>query len=308
MKALIREEKGLMRLADNISRPEPAADEVLVRVRAASLNPYDRESADGRYDGYFEEYGVTEPVRTGLEFSGEVVSGGNRFQPGKQVYGYVHLITGWKTHAEYIPVPEAYLAAIPGDLDFRQAAAMPLGLLTALGVYEDLAPAGGPGKTLIIGASGGIGVYAIQIARHLGWEVTALASGEKEDLLRELGASHVLDRSATSLAGLPGDYDLILDLSTRYRLDDCQPLLSGRGKFIPSLPDDSNGGTSESMQVGYLMVMNGDGNRLEACRAAIENQQLIPVIDNQFDFADHEAAFRRLSSPGKTGRIILSWT
>ena len=307
MKALIREEKGRLALSQDISLPVPADGEVLVRVRAASLNPYDRESADGTYDGYFAEYGVTEPVRTGLEFAGELVRGGTRFQPGDRVYGYVHLITGWKAHAEYIAIPEDYLASIPAGLDFHQAAAMPLGILTALAVFQDLAPAETPGHTLIIGAAGGIGVYAVQIAHQLGWQVTALASDRQSGLLRDLGAQHLHDRDRVGLTDLPGGYDLILDLSTRYGLDDCLPLLSPDGKFVPSLPDEANGGNSGSDRVGYLMVMNGDGRRLEGQRPAIESGRLQPVVNRIFPFTEHEAAFRHLTGAGKTGRIILRW-
>ncbi|WP_218044619.1 NAD(P)-dependent alcohol dehydrogenase [Aestuariispira insulae] len=296
-----------MALVDNLESPEPGEGDVLVRVHTASVNPYDRESADGVYDGYYDEFGVQEPVRTGLEFSGEVVSQGAVFGAGDRVYGYVHLITGWKTHAEFITVPESYLAPIPEGLKETEAAALPLGILTSLNVFEDMRPVTGAGRVLIIGAAGGIGVYAVQVAKALGYEITALCSPVQRDFVAELGADHLPDFDPETLDGLPGNYDIILDLSTRFRLDQCESLLSNVGKFVPALPDDANGGNSESVKVGYLMVMEGDGKRLEKAADWIASGDIKPVIDQVYSFSDHLSAFDRLNVRGKKGRIIMTW-
>ena len=307
MKGLVRKEKGQLHLAGDLEKPIPGEGEVLVRVRAATLNPYDKESRDGVYDGYYQEYGVTAPVRTGLELAGEVASEGSRFKPGERVYGYLHLITGWKAHAEYVPVPEDYLAPIPDGLDIREAAAMPLGLLTGLAVFEDITPNKGVSRALVLGATGGVGVYALQIAKRAGFHVTAVTGKTQLDAARDLGADEVFDYATSPLGDLPGGYDVILDLSTRYGIDDVAALLADGGRFVPALPDEDTSVFEQDQRLGYLMVMQGDGGRLEKLAPEIAAGKLRPVVDEVYAFDQLEAAFARLERKGGRGRVVLTW-
>lgn len=306
MKALIVKEKGRLDLVDDLEKPTAGPGEILIRVKAASLNPYDLESTAGHYDAYFEEYGVTEPVRTGLEYAGVVESDGERLKKGDRVYGYTHLITGWKAHAEFICLPESYVARMPHGLSFDQAAGMPLGMQTSLVALQDLGALTKDGRILIFGASGGIGVYAVQLAKLMGHQVTAVAATDRHQDLKELGADALLDYRNLDWEGLAGRFDLVLDFSTFYSLKDCRPLLAEGGKFVPALPDDNNGGTSESPEVGYLMVEHGDGARIEAMEDAITKGRIRPVIDRAFAFEDHEAALTHLQQKGKLGRVVLT--
>ncbi|WP_020591615.1 NADP-dependent oxidoreductase [Kiloniella laminariae] len=311
MKGLVVKEKSVILLKDNLEKPVPAKGEVLIKVHSASLNSYDLESAAGSYDSYFQEYGFDHPVQTGLEFSGVVESRGEKFDIGTRVYGYVHLITGCKTHAEYIVLPESYIAEIPPSLSFEEAASFPLGVLTSLSILEDLAPQKSNVKSnmniLIVGAAGGVGVYATQLAKLKGHQVTALAGKDHTDFLKQLGADKVYDYRDTNLADLPGNYDLLVDFSTKLKLDDCRHLLSAKGKFIPALPDDVNGGTSEDPQVGYLMVMHGDTARLKAIEPLIEGKSLLPIVEEVYGFDRYQAGLAHLKKSGKRGRIILNW-
>lgn len=307
MKGLIVKEKGLIEMTNDLEMPQPQAGEVLVKIEAASVNPYDVESAAGTYDAYFEEYQVDVPVRTGLEFSGTVVGKSERFAEGAPVYGYVHLISGWKTHAEYIVVPEAYLAHKPSHLSFAQAASMPLGLMTSLAVFEDLASKASNQSVLIVGASGGVGVYAVQVAKHLGFQVTATAKSSQTEFLQKLGADVIVDFSQQGLPQFEERYDVVLDLSTKLTFSECEHLLTETGKFIPALPDENNGGTLESERVGYLMVMNGDGERLENLTPELDAQKIVPVVERTFSFDQHSDAFAHLAQRGKQGRIVMTW-
>ncbi|WP_085906653.1 NADP-dependent oxidoreductase [Kiloniella majae] len=306
MKGLIVKEKTIVHNSD-LEKPEPGKDEVLIKVHSASLNPYDLESAAGIYDSYFKEYGFDQAVQTGLEFSGTVQTQGSKFNIGDHVYGYAHLITGCKTHAEYIALPEEYISTIPTGLSFEEAAALPIGILTSLSIYEDLAPKSSNLNILIIGASGGVGVYATQLAKQKNHHITALVGKGHRDFLMELGADKAYEYTEKSLSDLEGDYDLILDFSTRFTLDDCRSLLSASGKFIPALPDDQNGGTSEDQHVAYLMVMHGDTDRLQSVRPLLENKTLIPVVEEVYSFDRYNEALTHLQKSGKRGRIILNW-
>ncbi|WP_299377253.1 NADP-dependent oxidoreductase [uncultured Kiloniella sp.] len=306
MKGLIVKEKTITYNSD-LKKPEPGKGEVLIKVHSASANPYDMESAAGIYDNYFKEYGFDQAVQTGLEFSGIIKTQGNKFNIGERVYGYAHLITGCKTHAEYITLPEEYISAIPTGLSFEEAAALPIGILTSLSIYEDLAPKPSDLNVLIIGASGGVGVYATQLAKQRNHQITALVGKGHVEFLKELGAHKAYEYVEKSLNDLEGNYDLILDFSTRFTLDDCRSLLSASGKFIPALPDDQNGGTSEDQHVAYLMVMHGDTNRLESVETLLTSKSLVPVIEEVYNFNNYNEAFRHLQKSGKRGRIILNW-
>ncbi|KLN59908.1 hypothetical protein WH96_14320 [Kiloniella spongiae] len=306
MKGLIVKEKTIIFNSD-LEKPKPGKGEVLIKVHSASLNPYDLESAAGIYDDYFKEYGFHHPVQTGLEFAGTVETEGEKFSIGEPVYGYAHLITGCKTHAEYITLPEAYISTIPSGLSFEEAAALPIGVLTSLSIYEDLAPQASDLKVLIIGASGGVGVYATQLAKQRGHHITALVGKGHRDFLKELGANITHEYTEKPLSDLDGNYDLILDFSTRFTLSDCRSLLSTSGKFMPALPDDHNGGTSEDKQVAYLMVMHGDTKRLKSIEPLLTSKALRPVIEEVYSFDKYNQALTHLQKRGKRGRIILSW-
>ncbi|MEH6632484.1 MAG: NAD(P)-dependent alcohol dehydrogenase [Halopseudomonas aestusnigri] len=306
MKGLVVKEKNVLQMDYTLDKPSPAAGEVLIKVCSASVNPYDVESAAGVYDTYFKEYGFDKPVQTGLEFSGIVETKGNKFNPGDRVFGYVHLITGWKTHAEYIAIPESFIAPIPSNLTFEQAAAIPLGIMTSLAAYEDLGQNKSNLKVLIIGAAGGVGVYATQIGKLFNHRITAVVRQENSDFIKSLGADEVHASENFTIADLPTKYDLILDFSTRLTLNDCQKVLTKDGIFVPALPNDNNGGNSEHKQIGHLMVMQGDGLKLSKVSHWIKSKDIVPVIEATYDFNDYKKAISHLDNKGKTGRIVMT--
>ena len=178
---------------------------------------------------------------------------------------------------------------------------MPLGILTSLAVFEDMArDLGQNRRALILGARGGVGVYAVQLARTLGYQVDVVDAQEYAEFLFSLGADHVLDQGK-------GTYDFVFDLTTQYSWEDCKKLLTPTGKFVPALPDDSNGGTRNDSQVGYLMLTHGDGPRLEDWGAKVTQKDIVPIIDSVFTFDNYQEGLNRLSERGKKGRIVLVW-
>ncbi len=307
MKGLVVESNKQFVMKTDLVRPLPEQEEVLIRIKSASVNPYDAESAEGRFDQYFAEYGVDKEVQSGLEFSGIVESDGKRFKRGDQVFGYVNMITGWKSHAEYIAINEDYMALMPTNIDFSQAAAIPLGSLTTLVALQDLGQLKAGMRLLINGAAGGLGLQGIQIAKLLGAHVTAIAGSAQNDFLQSYGADTVYDYNQTNIKQLTENFDVILDLTNKQTLEDMKLLLTPNGVFIPAEPNPENGGESEDTQVGYLMVMHGDFEKLTRIANWVSEGKLTAVVDKEFKFTDYLEAFSRLKQKGRRGRIVLSW-
>jgi len=307
MKGLVVDSNKRFVLKENLTRPVVEQDEVLVKVRSASVNPFDAESAEGRFDAYFTEYGVDKQVQSRLEFSGIVESDGQIFKRGDKVFGYVNMITGWKSHAEYIAINENQMALMPSNLTFSQAAAIPLGSLTTLVALQDLAHLKGGMKLLINGAAGGLGIQGIQIAKLLGAHVTAIAGSYQTEFLQSYGADKVYDYNQVSINDISDAFDVILDLTNAQNLKDMKKHLTPNGIFIPAEPNQKNGGESEDRQVGYLMVMQGDIEKLTLIANWVSDGKLKPVIDKEFQFSDYLQALSRLQEKGRRGRIILNW-
>ncbi|MBL4571663.1 MAG: NAD(P)-dependent alcohol dehydrogenase [Gammaproteobacteria bacterium] len=307
MKGLIVDSNKCFALKENLTRPVAELDEVLVKVKSASVNPFDEESAAGRFDAYFAEYKVDKEVQSGLEFSGIVESDGQKFKRGDKVFGYVNMITGWKSHAEYLAINENQMALMPNNLTFPQAAAIPLGSLTTLVALQDVGRLKAGMKLLIIGAAGGLGIQGIQIGKLLGGHVTAIAGNSQTEFLRPYGADIVHDYNQVSIKDISDTFDLILDLSNAQNLEDMKKRLTPKGMFIPAEPTQENGGESEDPQVGYLMVMEGNFEKLSRIANWVSEGKLRAVIDKEFHFSDYLQAFSRLKEKGRRGRIILNW-
>jgi len=307
MKGLVVDSNKNFVLKENLIRPVAKQGEVLVKVKSASVNPFDVESAEGRFDAYFAEYGVTKEVQSGLEFSGIVESDGHKFKRGDKVFGYVNMITGWKSHAEYIAINENQMALMPINLTFSQAAAIPLGTLTTLVALQDLGHLTAGMKLLINGAAGGLGIQGIQIAKVLGAHVTAIAGSSQTEFLHSYGADKVYDYNQISINDINDTFDIILDLTNMLNLKDMKKHLAPNGIFIPAEPNQKNGGESEDKQVGYLMVMQGDFEKLTVIANWVSEEKVKAVIDREFSFTDYQQAMARVKEKGRRGRIIMSW-
>jgi NADPH:quinone reductase-like Zn-dependent oxidoreductase len=307
MKGLVVDSNKQFVLKENLIRPVAQQNEVLVKVKSASVNPFDAQSAEGRFDTYFAEYGINKEVQSGLEFSGIVESDGQLFERGDKVFGYVNMITGWKSHAEYIAIEESQIALMPSNISFQQAAAMPLGSLTMLVALQDLGHLNAGMTLLINGAAGGLGIQAIQIAKVLGVHVTAIAGSSQTEFLQSYGADEVYDYNQINIHDFNNKFDVILDLANLLTFEDMKKHLTPNGIFIPAEPNHDNGGESEDTQVGYLMVMQGDFEKLTRIANWVSEGKLKPVIDKEFHFSDYLKAFSRLQDKGRRGRIILNW-
>lgn len=303
--------EGQLRLVNDLVRPVPGHGEVEVEVVCASVNPTDLELAAGVYDELLASQGKLASTRTGLELSGVVVGQGQRFAHGDEVFGYVDLMNGEKSHQERVVINEALIAKKPEGWSFAEAAAVPLGAQTSLVALRDVAQARAGEKVLVNGASGGLGVYAVQIAaRMLDLHVTAVASGKQAELMRRLGAHEVLDYNTTDVLGSRETYDIIFDLTTKMQFEGIEHLLSSTGRFMPSEPlkagvDFSPGARSGERSVS-LWVEKGDGQILAQVADWVSSGQLEILVDSVHPLTAFERAFARIRESGKQGRVILN--
>lgn len=234
MKAIVYDAYGtadVLRLAD-VDKLEPHDDQVLIRIRAAATNPLDWHYMRGtpyimRLDG-----GMRRPhdPRLGVDMAGEVVAVGSRvtqYKPGDAVYG-----TADGTFAEYALAYERWIAPKPASLTFEQAAGVPVAALTALQALRDKGKIQAGQKVLINGASGGVGTFAVQIAKAYGAEVTGVCSTRNVEMVRALGADHVIDYTREDFAKGGERYDLILDNVGIHPLSAFRAVLKEKGTLV----------------------------------------------------------------------------
>jgi NADPH:quinone reductase-like Zn-dependent oxidoreductase len=210
MKAVVAHEYGAPQVLkiEELPRPEPKDDEALVRVIASGVNPADPLTLSGKYA---QEFGTHLPLIPGYEIAGIIEKTGanfNTLKPGDAVYGYPTFGGGW---ADYVTVKEWEVAPKPTSLGFAEAAAVPMGALTAWQALVDAAQLHAGQTILIHGGSGGVGSFAIQIAKARGARVVATASTANQDLLRQLGADVAIDYTKQKFEEIAKDVDCVLD-------------------------------------------------------------------------------------------------
>ncbi len=321
MKAIIQHEYGapqnVLRLAD-VAMPVVGADDVLVSVRASSANPWDWHFIRGepvllRAAGLGGVRKPKFPVPGG-DFAGtveQVGSGVTVLKPGDEVYGFGH-----GAFAEYVALPQGRLAAKPGNLTFEQAAAVPLAAVTALQGLR----AGGirPGQhVLIIGASGGVGTFAVQIARHLGARVTGVCSTRHADLVRHLGAKEVIDYSEQDCTAGAARYDLALQLGGTYSPAAVRKVLTPHGTLIQSFGDGGRwfGPVGNIIKAVALNAFVGQtlksftaevtAQALKEVGDLIESGRVSPVIDRTYPLTDAAPAVRLVEEGSPAGKVVV---
>jgi NADPH:quinone reductase-like Zn-dependent oxidoreductase len=320
MRAVVQRNYGapaeVLRLAE-VAMPAVAAGDVLVSVRASSANPWDwhfirgepvllRLALGGVHTPKFQVPGGD--LAGTVERVGSAVTA---FKPGDEVYGFGH-----GAFAEYIAVPQDSVAPKPGNLTFQQAAAVPLAAVTALQCLR----AGGiqPGQhVLIVGASGGVGTFAVQIARHLGTRVTGICSRQHMDLVRGLGAGQVIDYTTEDFTAGATHYDLVLQLGGTYSPAAVRKVLTPHGTLIQSFGDGSRwlgpmGNIIKAVALNPLASQTLKSFTATVTTAAlteitglIETGQITPVIDRTYPLTEAAAAVSRVEKGSPAGKVII---
>ena len=318
MKAIIQDAYGsadVLELRD-IDKPEIGDGEVLVRVRAAGVNPADWAIMAGLPYIARPLYGLRKPKNAvrGTDIAGEVeavASNVTRFRPGDGVFGWCN-----GAFAEYACVSEAALAPKPAKLTFEQAAAVPMAGFVALQALRDVRPGQ---KVLVNGASGGIGSFAVQIAKSLGADVTGVCSTGNVDLVRSIGADHVIDYIQEDFTKQGQRYDFILDNVGNRSLSDLRRVLSIKGTLVPNSGGFDNrwfasGGRVVSAlvlsrfvsQTLRTFVMSPKLENLVVLTNLIGAGKVTPVIDRTYPLRETAAAIRYVEEGHARGKVVVT--
>lgn len=323
MMAIVLDEYGtapedVLRLAET-ARPAIAADEILVRVRAASV---DRGT-------WHLMAGLPYPIRlAGLAFrtpkipnpgrslSGTVDSVGRKvtvLKPGDEVYG-----TGNGSFATYARAKADRIAPKPASLSFEQAAAVPVSALTALQAVRDHGQVQAGEKVLVIGASGGVGTFAVQIAKAFGAEVAGVCSTGKADTVRSIGADDVIDYTREDIADGQRRYDVILDIGGNRRLSHLRRALTPRGRLVIVGGESDGrwlGGTDRQLRALLLsplasqklgtFIASENSADLKILRDLIDSGQITPTIDRTYPLSQTAAAIRYLQDGRACGKVVI---
>src|SRR5438477_685342 len=323
MKAITYCDYGLANLKlEEVERPVPNDDQLLVRVRAASVNPYDWHFVEGtakimRLLGV----GFRKPkdTRLGVDFAGTVEAVGKNvthYKPGDEVFG-----GRGGAFAEYVcRRADGAIALKPANITFEQAASVNIAGITALQGLRDKGKVEPGQKVLINGASGGVGTFAVQIAKSFGADVTGVCSTRNVDLVRSLGADHVIDYTKEDFAKGEQRYDVILDNVPNHSLAECRRILNPKGKYVMI----GGGGPNDNRWVGPfgrvintlllspfisqkmgMMMADANHNDLALLADMMQSGKLKPVIDRTYKLSEIQQAIAYVEEGHARGKVII---
>jgi NADPH:quinone reductase-like Zn-dependent oxidoreductase len=300
-----------------IDRPEPGPGEMLIRVGAAGVTTADWRLRAAAFPGAISAvagrlmFGIFRPRKhvLGSDFAGTVAATGpgvTGFAVGDRVFGFQF----GGAHAEYMTVTaDGAVTRTPDTLTDAEAAALPFGGLAALEFLDRFAKVQPGERVLVVGASGGVGAYAVQVARALGAIVTGVASGASLPLVEGLGADHAVDYRQTDPADLTGPYDVIFDTIGRLDYAIAAPMLARGGRFVPlnfGLGDLWKGRKAKRNGHAQILKVNGDSKEgLDRLVAMIAAGQLRPVIDTVYPFDALREAYAKVETRRRRGAVVL---
>lgn len=324
MKGIVHDEYGsapedVLRLAE-VAMPTFGDDEILVRVRAASVDRGTWHVMAGLpYPIRLAGFGLRAPKgpNPGRSFAGTIESVGTEvtdLKPGDEVFG---ICDG--SFAEYARGRPSKVAPKPANLTFEQAAAVPVSALTALQAVRDQAQVQAGQKVLIIGASGGVGTFAVQIAKAFGAEVTGVCSPAKMDVVRSIGADHVIDYTREDFADGKRRYDTILDIGGNSSLSQLRRALTLAGRLVIVGGETDGrwlGGADRQLRASLLsplvsqklgaFIASENSTDLIVLRDLIESGKIAPVIDRTYPLSETAAAIRHLIDGHARGKVVIT--
>jgi NADPH:quinone reductase-like Zn-dependent oxidoreductase len=322
MKAFVRQVYGppekVLELTE-VERPTPEDGQILVRVRATSMNPVDWHEITGEpYLARIQE-GLRKPAKhpvPGTDVAGvveELGAGVTRFKVGDEVFGM-----GSGTFAEYVAVREDRVVAKPANLTFEQAAAVPVAAITALQALRTSGRISAGQKVLVNGASGGVGTFAVQIAKSFGTEVTAVCSSRNVDQAKALGADEVIDYTLADFTRSGRQYDLIFDVASNHPLADRRRVLAPKGTLVMvGGPKDNKWIGPLGLLLGMLAVSVFSSQRLVGMLAKnsaadlatlaelLESGKVVPAVEKTYPFAELPAALAQLGAGHSQGKLVV---
>ncbi|UFZ06242.1 NADP-dependent oxidoreductase [Bradyrhizobium ontarionense] len=316
----------------DVPRPVPKPDEILVQVHAAGLNPIDNMIPKGMFKPILR---FKLPATMGSDLAGVVVEVGGRvtrFKPGDEVFASIFDLSGTGALAEFAVVPETAAALKPGNLDFVQAASIPMVGLTSWQALKERARLKSGQKVFIPSGSGGIGTFAIQLAKSLGARVGTTTSTGNVDLVRSLGADEIIDYKKQEFADLLRDYDVVLGTLRGEALEKSLRILKPNSTVV-SLIGPPDGAFARARRMNSLMVflfgllsrkiirrakqqgaaysflfVHPDGGQLAEIGELLKAERIRPVIDRVFPFDQVKEALAYLDQGRAKGKVVVQMT
>jgi NADPH:quinone reductase-like Zn-dependent oxidoreductase len=323
MKAIVCTKYGspdVLRLQD-VAKSAPQDDEVLIKIHAASINSRDWRMM--RANPFFIRLvpgGFLRPKNKilGTDLAGRVEAVGRsvtQFKPGDDVFGYMPSATGRGTFAEYVCANEKAISLKPANLTFEQAAAVPLAAMTALQGLRDNGKIQPRQKVLINGASGGVGTFAVQVAKAFGAEVTAVCSTRNLDMARSLGADHVIDYKVEDFTQNGQQYDLILAVNGYHPISDYLCALKPEGTYVVA-----GGSMLQLIQAGsqgrriskigsqktHVVSLVQKQKDLVFMKELLDSGKVIPIIDECYPLNKTPEAFWYFEKEHPKGKVVIS--
>lgn len=313
MKAIVYTKYGSPDVLElkEVEKPTPKDNEILIRVRAASANPHDWHTMRGMPYIFRTQTGLRKPknTRLGIDLAGQVEAVGRnvtQFQPGDEVFG-----ASRGTFAEYVCTQGKALVLKPTNLTFEQAAAVPVAAFTALQGLRDKGRIQPGQKVLINGAAGGVGTFAVQIAKAFGAEVTAVCSTRNLDMVRSLGADQVIDYTQENFTQSGQRHDLLFDSVGNHSLSACRRVMSPTGTYVMV-----GGSLSHVLKVVVLsrfvsqslvfFVAATNKEDLVFLKELIEAKKVTPVIDRRYTLSEVPEAIRYLGEGHARGKVVIT--
>ncbi len=312
MKAVFINQYGsaeLLQYAD-VEKPQIKSDQMLVKVHASSVNPIDWKIRSGMIQLLT---GYNFPLILGFDVAGVVEEVGNSvtgFQVGDSIYAYLDSLPGG-AYAEYAAVSERAACLLPNTMSYEQAAAVPLAALTALQALRDSGEIQPGQQVLINGASGGVGSFAVQIAKALETEVTAVCSTKNGELVETLGADYVIDYTQKDFTQDTKQYDIIFDAVAKESFSRCQNILKPNGIYVTTLPalDTFVQGLLTFLVPGKtakFMLANSSGKDLAFLKNLIEANKLRSIIAKTYPLSELAAAHEQSEQGRVVGKLVIT--
>ena len=295
----------------DVPTPEPRAGEVRVRVHYAGLSYIDFETSNGEHRRAVERALKKSPVASGIEMAGIAETDGSKIKKGDRVFGYTHITRGPFYHAQLVATPESNLAVVPDDMSLEGAVSIVGGALTSINALERIARIRRGANVLVTAATGSVGTTAVQLARHLGADVSAVCHSSQREFAMTLGASSAYAYDDDELPKPEEQFDVVFDAAPSLSFSVAQLFLRKGGVYVSTMPHRDVTGWVRSLfssrRWGFLLEHNTDAKRMERLRALVAEGAFSPTVDSIFPVKDAGEAFARQQTSGKRGKILLDF-
>ena len=294
-----------------LATPEPGRGEILVRVRYAALNNFDLETSLGERNKAVAKALKKNPVVSGIEMAGVAESDGERIRKGDRVFGYTNIFKGPWFHAQYVTLSESRMARVPEEFSLEGATSIVGGALTTIAALERITDLKPGDAVLITGATGSVGVTAVQLATHLGARVSAVCHSSQLEFASSEGASEVYAYDRAELPEAKNQFDLVFDTAPSLSFAAARALLKPRGCYIPTMPHLDIGGFARALfsrkKWGFLLESDTDEKRMRRLCELMTQGAFRPAIDSIHPLANAADAFARQQESGKHGKILIDF-